>query len=261
MFRTLLLVSASLLLSSACASSRAAPGDWDRLGSRQVNFVGDRDTIVVTASEGRFDAIRLDVDRGDLEMYDVVVTFGNGERFSPETRWRFNQGTRSRVIDLPGEARFIKTVSFLYKSKLRKGRATLTLFGRQAHAAPPPRVDPPPVAPPPPSAPGPRWENLGERFVNFTGDRDTIPVTAREGRFTAIMLEVDHGDLEMYDVVVTFGNGETFSPQTRYVFDDGTRSRVIDLPGGARFIRKVDFFYRSKLRDGRAKLTLHGRHP
>lgn len=130
MFRTLLLVSASLLLSSACASSRAAPGDWDRLGSRQVNFVGDRDTIVVTASEGRFDAIRLDVDRGDLEMYDVVVTFGNGETFSPQTRYVFDDGTRSRVIDLPGGARFIRKVDFFYRSKLRDGRAKLTLHGR-----------------------------------------------------------------------------------------------------------------------------------
>jgi len=37
--------------------------------------------------------------------------------------------------------------------------------------------------------------------------------------------------LEMYDVEVVFGNGDTFSPATRLIFAENSRSRVIDLPG------------------------------
>ena len=124
-FSTLGVVGAALLALSGAAHA----GDWEKLGSRQVNFVGDKDTIVVTAAEGLFTAIKLDVDKGDLEMYDVVVTFGDGSKFSPETRFAFDQGTRSRSIDLPGDARIIKKVAFFYRSKLRKGHATVTLFG------------------------------------------------------------------------------------------------------------------------------------
>ena len=54
-------------------------------------------TITVTAKEGRFDAIKLDIDDGDLEMWNVVVTFGDRSKFSPDTRWNFDQGSRSRV--------------------------------------------------------------------------------------------------------------------------------------------------------------------
>jgi hypothetical protein len=215
---------------------------------------------MVTAKEGRFDAIKLDIDDGDLEMWNVVVTFGDGSRFSPETRWNFDQGTRSRTIDLPGDARFIRKVEFAYRSKLRKGRATLNLFGRHAGIAAPPPIAPVPVEPVPPMV-EPRWDRLGERQVKFRGEKDTIPVTAKEGLFNAIRIEVDQGDLEMYDIVVTFGDGSKFSPETRFHFDQGTRSRVIDLPGAARFIRKVDFYYRSTLKKGRAMLTLFGRHP
>ena len=247
------LVGAALLALSGSAHA----GDWEKLGSRKVNFVGDKDTIAVTAAEGLFNAIKLDVDDGDLEMYNVVVTFGDGEKFSPETRFVFEQGTRSRTIDLPGAARIIRKVEFLYRSKLKKGRATLNLFGRHPDAAAE-STPGPDVAPPQGTAP--LWEELGKRQVNFVVDRDTIPVTAAEGRFDAIKFDVEDGNLEMYNVVVTFGDDSKFSPETRFVFEEGSRSRTIDLPGNTRVIRKVDFLYRSKLKDGRATLKLFGRH-
>ena len=253
----------SLLLLATALATPAAAGDWEALGTRQVNFVGDRDTIVVGGSEGRFNSIRLEVDKGNLEMFDIVVEFGDGTRFSPATRFRFEQGSYSREIDLPGDARVIKRVTFFYKSTLRKGRAKLTLWGRQATpVAPVAPVNPEPV-PPEPVRPPPieaRWEALGERQVKFRGEKDTIVVTAKEGLFTAIKLEIDDGDLEMYNVVVTFGDGSKFSPETRFNFDQGSRSRTIDLPGNARFIRKVEFYYRSKVAKGHARLRLWGRH-
>ena len=130
--------------------------------------------------------------------------------------------------------------------------ATLSLFGRHPSAAP---------DAPPPVKVEPRWDRLGSREVKFRGERDAIAVTAAEGRFVAIKLEVDDGDLELYDVVVTFGDGDKFSPATRFAFDQNSRSRSIDLPGGARVIKKVEFFYRSKLARGHANMTLWGLHP
>ena len=64
-----------------------------------------------------------------------------------------------------------------------------------------------------------------------------------------------------FDVKVTFGNGEAFSPNTRLYFREGTRSREIDLPGAARIIRRIDFFYRSALfgAPGRAIVHVYGR--
>jgi hypothetical protein len=101
------------------------------------------------------------------------------------------------------------------------------------------------------------WELLGTRRVNFTLDHDAIIVPVREGGFTAMKLEVSGGNLEMYNIMVTFGNGQTFSPDTRIQFHQGSWSRTIDLPGPVRILRRVDFWYRSRLRGGRGVATVH----
>ena len=92
--------------------------------------------------------------------------------------------------------------------------------------------------------------------MSFTLDHDAIIVGAREGGFTAIKIEVAGGNLEMYNITVRFGNGQTFSPETRIQFHEGSWSRTIDLPGPVRILRRVDFWYRSRLRGGRGVATV-----
>ena len=100
------------------------------------------------------------------------------------------------------------------------------------------------------------WTMLGERSVDGVRDRDVITVGGREGRYRRIMIVVEHSALEMFDVVVTFGDGTKFSPTTRHVFSANTRSHVIDLPGDARVIRSVEFRYGNLPGGGRAKAEL-----
>ena len=100
------------------------------------------------------------------------------------------------------------------------------------------------------------WVMLGERTVDGVRDRDVITVGAREGKYRRIMLVVENSALELHDLVVTFGNGTHFEPNTRHVFGPQTRSRVIDLPGDARFIRSVEFRYGNLPGGGRAKMEL-----
>ena len=103
------------------------------------------------------------------------------------------------------------------------------------------------------------WERLGTRTVEFGGDVDTITVGRDDGRFRRLMFEVDGGAVEMRNVRVNFGNGGNFSPPTVLVFGDDQRSRALDLPGPARFIRSVTFNYRSlRTGQGRATVTLYG---
>ena len=238
---------------------------WEVLGSRRVSFAVERDVIVVGPREGTFDAIRIEVEGGNLEMYNIRLTFGNGDTWSPNTRVLFREGSWSRLIDLPG-ARVIRKVEFWYRSRLRRGQATVRVLGRAAAGAPGQPALPPPTEPAPSTAanplPGPtsNWDHIGMRPVDFRVDHDVIS-GAGDGAFRAIRIDVEGGDLEMFDVKITFGNGETFSPGTRLYFREGTRSRVIDLPGAARLIRRVDFFYRSALfgAQGRAIVHVYGR--
>ncbi len=242
------------------ASAHQAAG-WELLGSRQVSFAVDRDVLDVGLREGTFDAIRIEVDGGILEMFNLRLTFGNGDTWSPNTRVSFRPGSWTRVIDVPGPARFIRKIEFWYRSRLRRGQATVRVFGRTAAAAaaapastPTPTPAPQPAALPP--APAGDWDHIGMRPVDLRVDHDAI-VAVGDGAFRAVRIDVEGGDLVMYDIKLTFGNGETFSPATRVYFREGSRSRVIDLPGDARIIRRIDFFYRSAPFGGQGRAIVH----
>ena len=139
-------------------------------------------------------------------------------------------------------------------------------------APPPPIVQPapPPVQPaPPPVAVDDRrsdrtfdrasdWDKLGERWVNGGVDRDVIRVGKRDGRFVAVAIVVERSALELYDLVITFGDGSRFSPPVRAVFGPGSTSRVIDLPGDARWIKSIEFRYGNLPGGGRAQVELWG---
>jgi hypothetical protein len=100
------------------------------------------------------------------------------------------------------------------------------------------------------------WRKLGERWVEGNRDRDVIPVGARDGAYSRIMIVVEHSALEMHDVTVHFGDGSSFSPPTRHVFAANSRSTVIDLPGARRNIRSVEFRYGNLPGGGRAQAEL-----
>ncbi len=74
----------------------------------------------------------FEVDGGALEMRNVRVVFANGNDFSPPTELVFSDNERSRMIDLPGQQRAIRSIVFNYRSlRTGQGRATITVFGQK----------------------------------------------------------------------------------------------------------------------------------
>jgi len=110
----------------------APPGKgWVYLGQQQADFKAERDRILVGRSAGTFKELAFTVQGAPLEMQDMVITFGNGTQLKPEVRWRFDEKTSSRSIDLPGDRRAVVHVDFVYRSpNRREGRAMVSLFGR-----------------------------------------------------------------------------------------------------------------------------------
>jgi len=107
-------------------------GQWVELGSRQVDFKTDHDTVEVGKSEGRFTALRVDVADGDLVMEKMKVTFGDGSTFEPKTKLEFKEGQTSQTIDLPGKSHVIKHVDFTYHSKHKREKAMVMLYGKES---------------------------------------------------------------------------------------------------------------------------------
>src|SRR5882762_8299098 len=147
---------------------------WELLGSRSVSFAVERDVIDVGAREGAFDAIRIEVDGGSLEIFNIRITFGNGDTWSPNTRVLFRQGSWSRLIDLPGPARVIRTIEFWYRSRLRRGQATVRVFARSAAGLAIPAAPDPTPTPSPGAGAGGDWDDVGMRPVDFRVDHDAI---------------------------------------------------------------------------------------
>lgn len=234
----------------------AQAGSWEVLGERKVNFRLDRDVIPVTRAEGRFNAIKLSVHHSGVRMIDLKVHFGNGEVQDVAIRKFIPAGGETRVIDLRGGPRVIKKVVFVYKTPrgTRPGRALVRLHGRHAG----------PAAGGAPAAPkaddGRGWEKLGEKVVNFGVDRDVIVVTRAEGVFTKVRLHVKGNDLHMLDMKIHYANGDVQDVPLRFRIPAGGFSRVIDLPGNKRIIKKVVFWYRTEgMRGKRAHVALWGK--
>lgn len=104
------------------------------------------------------------------------------------------------------------------------------------------------------------WELLGERSVNFGTDHDTIRVTAAEGSFSKIKLRVLRRGIELVDLKVFYRNGRVQDVSVRSFIAAGGETRIIDLVGTERFIKKVEFVYRSRGRGrGRAVVRLFGK--
>ncbi len=103
---------------------------WRKLGEKQASRSLDRDEIRVRADRA-YSAIRLRVFHAPVEMLTVRVRFRNGENREIEVRQLIERGGATRVIDLPGERRFIESIIFWYKTPLgAKERATVQVWAR-----------------------------------------------------------------------------------------------------------------------------------
>jgi hypothetical protein len=108
-----------------------ASAQWKRLGTKEVDYRADHDTINVSFLRGDFKAVKISVAQAPVEFQRVVLTYGNGRTEEIELRSRIRAGGESRVIDLQGRDRVIRKVDFWYESpRERRKKAKVTLWGR-----------------------------------------------------------------------------------------------------------------------------------
>jgi hypothetical protein len=242
---------------------------WTLLASSTVDGAKDRDVLKVGGAAGRYDLLTMVVYDSDLELNEFNIRFGNNEVFSPPVRHVFREGTRTRAIDLPGENRGIKSFEIVYANIPGGGRARVEIWGKDTGSPGRPPVavvEPPPPAPvpaPPPPEPAfdpAGWTLLGSHTVEGKKDKDVIPVGKKAGIFDRITVVVTDSDLELSSLVVNFSNGTKFEPEVRTVFQEGTRSRVIDLPGNNRNIKTIVLKYGNLPGGGKAKVEVYAKN-
>ena len=95
---------------------------WEQLGCKKVSFVADHDTIPVGRREGRFRAIRLEVEDVSVEVLRIRVNYANGEPDLIPFRGKVTKGTMSPPLDLKGNRRSISSIDLFQFAKLNVGK-------------------------------------------------------------------------------------------------------------------------------------------
>ena len=104
------------------------------------------------------------------------------------------------------------------------------------------------------------WVLLGSRKVRWITDHDMIRVGMAEARFDHIAFVATGNGIFLRDLDVVYSSGANDHIVTRFHLPRDTPSRVIDLRGGERHIRRVEFRYGRPVDfDGPATVRLYGR--
>jgi hypothetical protein len=129
--KKLLLVAVCASFLFACMTGPEIPKDAVKLGERTVAFTGSQDIIQVGNYEGSFRSLFFVVRDNDIQIRDLVVTYGNGQKESFDTRLDFSADSRSRSLPLEGGKRRIRNLAFTYKTvgSWLDGRATVVVYG------------------------------------------------------------------------------------------------------------------------------------
>ena len=103
------------------------------------------------------------------------------------------------------------------------------------------------------------WRFIADKIVAFGADHDVIVTGNTNDDFRKLKLRVTDGPLKMYDMKVYFDNGTMQDVSIRTHIPQGGESRVIDLDGGLRHIKRIEFWYETKgFRKGRSRVAVWG---
>jgi len=88
------------------------------------------------------------------------------------------------------------------------------------------------------------WHKIAERTVDFVKDRDEVSVVGAD-RFSAIKFMVTDAPIDLQDLEVYYESGDKQDIKVHTPVLSGKESRVIELNGGERSLKKIVFVYKT----------------
>ena len=80
---------------------------------------------------------------------------------------------------------------------------------------------------------------IGSITYDARPEREVINVGGREGEFRGFRFEVRQSDVEVQDIRIIYGNGQTEDVRVRQMFRAGSSSRVIELGAPRRALKQI----------------------
>ncbi len=104
---------------------------WEFLGERTVTDRADHDVLTVTAARGTFRSLKFEVKGRAVQFHSVKIHFGDGETQDVEMRDVIPAGGESRVIDIEGRDRVVRSIEFHYDTQSLLGKkAVVKVYGK-----------------------------------------------------------------------------------------------------------------------------------
>ncbi len=103
------------------------------------------------------------------------------------------------------------------------------------------------------------WHKIGKMVVDFQKERDVINIIGSNG-FSAIKFQVQNAPIDLREIEVFYSGGDSQKVEINSSIKPEGYSRVIDLNGGERNIKKIAFVYKtvSNVNDKKARLQVWG---
>ena len=105
----------------------------------------------------------------------------------------------------------------------------------------------------------PGWHKIGEVRASFKTENESIIVLGRDA-FKSIKLMVTDAPINIQNIQVFYESGDPEDISVRSELKAGAETRVIDLKGGTRELKKVVFTYKTlpNAKDQKAHVELYG---
>jgi hypothetical protein len=103
---------------------------WHKIGEVTADFKTEKDEIVVLGAD-KFRSLRIKVTDAPIHIASMVVYYESGDTEEIGLKSDLQAGGESRVIDLKGNTRALKKVSFVYKTvgNSKHDKAHVELYG------------------------------------------------------------------------------------------------------------------------------------
>ena len=103
------------------------------------------------------------------------------------------------------------------------------------------------------------WRILGTMQATHNGDHDALEITGRHDSYRKLKIKVRNSPVNIERMLVRYEDGRPEEINTRNQIPEGGESRVIDLKGGKRKLKAIEFWYDTKgFLNGKAELTIFG---